>query len=242
MHSRFSDVIQYVIQPWDTIPMIAQRFNIPMDEIVKANPRINSTGLFIGQILNIPNGLRDEKCMSESEYELRSDMRSLWEQHVAWTRMAIMSLVFNLPDVNVVLTRLLQNAPDMGDSLRPFYGKRNAKKYSELIKEHLLIAADLVKVAIAGNTQEVERLEKKWYANGDDIVQFLSSINPNFPKEEFRKMFYEHLALTKAEAVAMITKDYKTSVELYNKIEAEALEMADEISDAIVKQFPRKFK
>lgn len=242
MQSKFSDIIQYVIQPWDNIPLLAQRFNISMDEIVEANPRISSTGLFVGQILNIPNGVRDAKYMGEKEYELRSEMRSVWEQHVEWTRMAIMSLVFNLPDVNFVLARLLQNAPDMGGLLRPYYGKRNANKYSDLIKDHLLIAADLVKAAIAGDAQAVERIEKKWYANGDEIVQFLSEINPKISKEEFRKMFYEHLALTKAEAVAMITKDYKTGVDLYDKIEKDALEMADEISDAIVKQFPQRFK
>ncbi|MET3211656.1 UNVERIFIED_CONTAM: hypothetical protein ABIC26_004623 [Paenibacillus sp. PvR008] len=39
----------------------------------------------------------------------------------------------------------------------------------------------------------------------------------------------------------MITKDYKTSVQIYDKIEAEAIEMADMITDAIAKQFPGIF-
>lgn len=55
-------------------------------------------------------------------------------------------------------------------------------------------------------------------------------------------MFFEHLALTKEEAVTMIGKDYQSSIELFDKIEPQALEMADTISNAIVEQFPRKFK
>lgn len=54
-------------------------------------------------------------------------MRSLWEQHVAWTRLAIISIVFNLPDINVTVGRLLQNATHMGLSLEPFYGEDAVK-------------------------------------------------------------------------------------------------------------------
>lgn len=173
---------------------------------------------------------------------LQNYMRSLWEQHVAWTSLAIISIIFNLPDLNVTVARLLQNAPDMGNSLQPFYGKKAAKKYSDLIKDHLVIAADLVKAAKAGDQNAALNAEKKWYRNGDEIVEFLSSINPYLPKEEFRKMFYEHLALTKSEAVSILNKDYQSSVKLYDKIEKGALEMADAITAAIVKQFPQVFQ
>ena len=54
-------------------------------------------------------------------------MRSFWEQHVAWTRLAIISIVFHLPDVNVTVKRLLQNATHMGLSLEPFYGEDAVK-------------------------------------------------------------------------------------------------------------------
>lgn len=85
-------------------------------------------------------------------------------------------------------------------------------------------------------------IEKKWYANGDEIVAFLTSINPYIDKEEFRKMFYEHLALTKAEALAFLNKDYEAGVKLYDKVEKEALEMSDMITNVIVKQFPQVFQ
>ncbi|MDM5187553.1 acetylglutamate kinase [Bacillus sp. DX4.1] len=180
--------------------------------------------------------------ISKAEADLKSYMRLLWEQHVAWTRMAIISIIFNLPDVNFAVTRLLQNAPDMGNSLKLFYGKNVAEKYSNLIKDHLVIAADLVKAAKAGNQNAASIAERKWYANADDIVEFLSSINPYIPKEEFRKMFYEHLALTKSEAVSILSKDYQSGVQLYDKIEKEALEMADALTEGIIKQFPQLFQ
>jgi hypothetical protein len=47
------------------------------------------------------------------------------------------------------------------------------------MKAHLVLAAQLVKDAKAGNSQAGEEAEKKWYANADEIAALLSSINPN---------------------------------------------------------------
>lgn len=48
-------------------------------------------------------------------------------------------------------------------------------------------------------------------------------------------MFFEHLALTKLEAVLMLQGDFKSSITVFDKIEVEALQMADTITIAIVK-------
>ncbi|WP_028784431.1 hypothetical protein [Thalassobacillus devorans] len=185
--------------------------------------------------------IRPVKCISPAEDKLKSDMRSLWEEHVAWTRMTIISLTFNLPDVNEVITRLLQNATDMGNALRPLYGDQIGHKFGDLIKEHLLIAADLVKAALAGDQQAAAEAEKKWYANADEIAVFLSTITPFLTEDSVREMFYKHLDLTKMEAVVMIQMDYKKDIAIYDEIEEQALEMSDAITDAIVKQFPGVF-
>uniref|UniRef100_UPI00406D0EFB acetylglutamate kinase n=1 Tax=Paenibacillus sp. FSL R7-0345 TaxID=2954535 RepID=UPI00406D0EFB len=166
-------------------------------------------------------------CLTHAQVEFKNLMRTLWEQHVAWTRMAITSLVFGLPDTDVVVARLLQNPVDMGNAIRPFYGDAAANTYTALIKEHLVIAADLIKAAKAGDSAAAAAAEKRWYANADQIVEFLTRLNPYFPKEQFRKMFYQHLAMTKEEAVTMLNKDYTASIRLYDRIEQEALMMAD---------------
>lgn len=184
------------------------------------------------------NNNRQKKCVTQREVELMRNERSLWEEHVAWTRMAIISLTFKLPDVNFVIARLLKNATDMGEMFRPIYGEAAANTYATLIKEHLLVAADLVKAALAGNTQEANEAERKWYANADKIAVFLNSVNKFLPKEEVRRMFYRHLDLTKQEAVYMINKDYQKDIAVYDEIEKQAREMADTISDAMIKLYP----
>lgn len=69
----------------------------------------------------------------------------------------------------------------------------------------------------------------------------MSSGNPYVSEETVRKMFYQHLDLTKQEAVTMINKDYQKDIETYDKIEKQAREMADMISDAMVLLYPDMF-
>ncbi len=179
--------------------------------------------------------------ISQTEANFMAMNRLLWMEHVNWTRMTIISIVFNLPDLPFVQKRLLQNATDLGNSIRPFYGNQIADHYAELINEHLTIAAELVTAAVKGDAKTAEAKEKEWYRNGDDIVLFLTKINPYLSKEAIQKMFYLHLALTKEEAVTMIKKDYQASIAVFDKIVAEALAMSDLIASAIVMQFSQLF-
>jgi hypothetical protein len=175
--------------------------------------------------------------ISAEAAKLKADMRVLWEQHIAWTRMTIISLVFDLPDTEFTVTRLLRNAEDMGNALRPYYGDQYADRYAALIKEHLTIAANLVKAAKAGETEKAEQIERDWYRNADEITDFLSSLNPYIDREDLKKMFYEHLSLTKLEAVCMIIKNFELEIEVFERIETAALQMSDMISDAMIRQF-----
>ncbi|AIQ14457.1 acetylglutamate kinase [Paenibacillus durus] len=165
----------------------------------------------------------------------------LWEQHVAWTRMLIISIAAGLPDEAQVTERLLRNVPDMAAVIKRYYGDEIASRFSALMKEHLVLAAQLVKAAKAGNTQAAAEAEKKWYANADEIAAFLSSINPNWPKRVLMKMLHEHLRLTKDEAVFRLSGNYKSDIETYDQIEKQALEMADVFTAGIVKQFQNLF-
>lgn len=191
--------------------------------------------------LNKSSSYSQRYYKSKATVDFESMNRLLWLEHVNWTRMTITSIVFNLPDLPSVQERLLQNATDLGNCIRPYYGDQIANKYAELIKEHLVLAAELVTAAVKGDAKKAEEKEKEWYRNADDIAIFLSNINPYLTKEEVQRMFYMHLALTKYEAVCMIQKNYKEDIKVFDQIEAEALEMADMISQAIVMQFPHMF-
>src|SRR5438132_3792440 len=169
-------------------------------------------------------------------------MRKLWEDHVTWTRLAIVSLVAGLADTNATVGRLMQNQADIGNAIRPFYGEAAGDHLTALLKDHIAIAAEIILAAKAGNQSGVDGARSRWYANADAIASFLSGANPkNWSPQMMQHMMHEHLDLTLQEAVAQLTGDYPASVAAYDAVHGQILGMADMLSAGIIDQFPQMF-
>ena len=190
-------------------------------------------------------GNMDDKHIfkTETAAQLRTDLRKLWEDHAMYTRNVILNIIDDLPGTDEAVSRLLQNQVDIGNAIKPIYGSEAGNKLAELLKEHIVIAAELLKAAKANNDAGFKTINTKWFKNADDIATFLSSANQKYwPLDGMKKMMRDHLDLTTQEAVARLKKDYKTDIKAFDKARAELMEMSDMLAMGIIKQFPEKFK
>jgi len=181
--------------------------------------------------------------ITPEELAFRNDMRVLWEDHVTWTRLAVISLLGDTPDTSATVGRLLQNQTDIGDAIKPFYGDAAGNALTGELRKHILIAADLIAAAKAGNADEVAAQQARWHQNAVDIAALLNSVNPRFWKQDaVLAMLDEHLRLTTDEVVARLQGDWAADVASYDRIHHHALGMADTLSTGIIEQFPRRFR
>lgn len=188
-----------------------------------------------------PAAVADSPPISRKAFD--ADMRKLWEDHATWTRLYIVSALAGLPDKDVTAQRLLQNQTDLGNAIKPFYGDEAGTKLTALLRDHILIAAELIDAAKAGDKTKQDDATKRWFTNADEIAGFLSGANPkNWPPADAKKMMHDHLDLTTAEVVAHLKKDWAGSVAAYDKVHHQILHMADMLSSGIEAQFPNKFK
>jgi hypothetical protein len=186
---------------------------------------------------------RAKDAISQKELALRNDMRKLWEDHVTWTRLAIISLTTDSPDTSATVGRLLENQVDIGDTIKPFYGDAAGEELTRLLREHILIAAELIAAARAGDQDAVAAAQARWTANADEIAAFLNTANPRSWKlDEMTAMLHEHLTLTTDEVVARLQGDWEADVAAYDRIHVQALAMADDLSAGIVRQFRHRFR
>ncbi len=186
-------------------------------------------------------GKKDSTCLSPKMVQLKAAMQKAWIDHTIWTRSYIVSAISNRPDQKYVLDRLLRNQQEIGDLIKPYYGEAAGNKLAELLREHILIAVKIVDAAKANDQAAVNKLDKDWHRNADDIAKFLSGANPNWKFKEIQDMLYTHLQLIKDIVISCLQGDWKADIAATDKNEIHMIHLADILTEGIVKQFPDKF-
>jgi len=200
---------------------------------------------------------------------VRVALRQLWSDHVVWTRLYIIEAVDRAPisaelvpaagnpigDLTTALgggvpiksaadaaaVRLLKNQEDIGDAIKPYYGAGAGDQLTKLLKEHIVIAVNLVENAKAGDNDTFAVNDKKWDDNIRQIASLLAGANPAWPEADVYDLLGQHLALTKGEVVARIQKNWAADVKAFDDIYAEAMVIADTLYHGLTAQFPDRF-
>lgn len=182
-------------------------------------------------------------AVTSKELALRNGMRQLWEDHVVWTRLAVIGLLGDTPDADAAVARLLRNQADIGNAVKPFYGRAAGNTLTAELRTHILVAADVIAAAKAGDTKALTEAQARWRANANRIAAVLNSVNPRFfrlgvLKAELRR----HLTLTTAEVVARLQGKWAADVAAYDAIHRHILGLSDYLAQGIVAQFPGRFR
>jgi hypothetical protein len=110
--------------------------------------------------------------------------------------------------LDATAARLLQNQVDIGDAIKPFYGDAAGEQLTALLHDHITIAVEILQAAKAGDTDAFNDANARWYANANDIADFLSAANPKFwPRDMMRADMKTHLDQTLAEAAHELAGD-----------------------------------
>ena len=216
--------------------------------------KINSTiVLLIAAVIVIfgnkgsPNNASNEKdikktyVIRQTGYEFKTEMRKLWEEHSYWTRNVILCIVDDLPGTEQAVKRLLQNQVDIGNAIKPYYGEETGDKLTELLYPHIIIGEEVIKAMKSGNIKVLEEANKRWYANADEIAEFLCNSNPHWESYHMKLMMHDHLKLTSDAVTQRVKKDYGADVEAHDKARQGILDMSDMLAEGIIKQFQEKF-
>jgi hypothetical protein len=172
--------------------------------------------------------------------ELRVAMRKLWEDHITYTRNYIISALADLPDSGAVATRLLANQDEIGDAIKPFYGEAAGEALAGLLRDHILIATEVIAAARSGDATQYAAAQAEWSANGQAIAAFLAGANPYWSQVELETMLQTHLDLTTDEVVARLNADWEGDIGAYDEGHVHMLMFADVLTTGIARQFPSR--
>lgn len=236
--------ILYTIRAGDTLYNLAIQYNTTVQELLNTNLALDPYNLRIGQQIYIYpnyNNITNNYWLSINQLNLQRTMDLVWEQHIMWTRMLLISIAENLSDLEDTKNRLLENPKDIADVFKTYYGNNIANTIQKLLTEHLVIGANLITALKNGNQKLADELNSNWYKNADNMAVAFSNINPFYPRESVRKMLYEHLKLTTDEVSARLNKNYIADIKAFDMVQKEILKMSKFFVDGIVRQFSTMF-
>jgi phage gp37-like protein len=175
-----------------------------------------------------------------SSVVLHQNMRRLWSDHVVWTRQYIVAAVAGDGSATTALNRLMKNQEDIGNAVKSYYGDAAGAKLTDLLKQHIAIAGELVAAAKAGDAAKENDVNRRWHDNAGDIATFLSGANPNWSRDALVAMLNNHLALTAREATDRIQHNWTDDQQTFDNVYSQIMDMSDALSDGIAKQFSLK--
>ena len=184
----------------------------------------------------------DNHGLSPAELAFHDRMRKLWEDHVTWTRLAIVTFADGSAGFRATAARLLHNQTAIGDAIKPFYGKAAGDRLTALLDDHITIAVAVLEAAKSGDTKAFRSATRRWYRNAKAIADFLAKANPRFwPDTVMRTDMKKHLDQTLAEAADELQGHFHASVRDYEAVHRHILAMADMLSNGIIRAFPASF-
>ena len=142
---------------------------------VSERPRRPRARRRIHDATTLPSMAHSQTTLTRKAVALRDGMRKLWEDHIIWTRLAIISLTTGSPDTEATVGRLLKNQTDIGNAVKPFYGKAAGNELTPQLRRHILIAADVIAAAKAGDQAKLAEAQARWAKNADDIAAVLQA-------------------------------------------------------------------
>lgn len=166
---------------------------------------------------------------SQKMFNYRLTSRVLWDDHISFTRNAIVSILGNLPDVNVIGQRLMKNQEDIGSFIGAYYSNEQISTYVDLLKQHISIAVDVI--------SGVEEAEARWRSNGEDIVQHMSNMNNIYwTTAIISPLWTKHMDLTIEQVNSRNAVQWEADIAAYDKNHMCMNEFSDIFSNGVIYQ------
>ncbi len=198
--------------------------------------------LLLAPSYSFAKGKKAGAKFSQKTCELKFALRDLWTGHIFWVRNVVLTTKYGDKDAaKTAEEQAVQNAKNLANSITPYYGKDASDKLFNLLAGHYGAIKDYMNASFGGDKKAEAAATDKLKKNAGDIATFLSSANPNWPKETVLSLLMAHGGHHVAQIDAINAKNYASEAQTWDAMKKNVYVIADALADGIVKQFPKKF-
>lgn len=174
---------------------------------------------------------------------LRTSLNGLLSEHVYLAAAATGAALGGRPaEFEAAAGALDANSVAIAKAIGSVYGADAEKAFLPLWRRHIGFAVDYTMSVAAKDRAKQDKAVSDLIGYTQDFGAFLSSANPNLPKSVVADLVKHHVVTLKEVIDAQATRD---PARAYTALRAAAGHMqmiADPLAEAIVKQFPDRFR
>ena len=177
-----------------------------------------------------------------SAAELRTALNALFAEHVYLAAAATnAALGGRTAEFEAAAGALDANSLDIAKAIGSVYGPDAEKAFLPLWRRHIGFVVDYTVGVATNDKAKQDRSVSDLIGYTEDFGAFLSSANPNLPKNVVADLVKHHILTLKEVIDAQAAKDTTRAWMAARTAAGHMQKIADPLADAIVKQFPNRF-
>ena len=175
--------------------------------------------------------------------DTRAALRDLWIGHVFWVRNVVEARFDNNDAAAAAAERqVFANAHAIAGAIEPFYGKAASDKLFTLLAGHWGAVRDYNTATLAKSKAGQDKAVANATSNAHEIAKFLSGANPYLPEDTVFTLLAGHFGHHVAQITQIASRDFQDEAVTWHAMRQHMFVISDAIADALVKQFPQRFR
>jgi hypothetical protein len=170
-------------------------------------------------------------------------LRDLWVEHIFWIRSFVLAAhAGQQAEQKSAEAEVLKNAKALSESIAPFYGSAGSDGLLKLLAAHWAGVRDYDTATLAKSRSGQDKAVAHLTSNAHEIAKFLNGANPNLPEDAVFGLLAGHAGHHVMQINQVALGDFQDEAATWHAMRVQVLQISDSIADAIVKQFPERFK
>ena len=178
-----------------------------------------------------------------SAVETKMALRDLWVEHVFWIRSYVLAThAGDKAQQKAAEAEVLKNAKALSESIAPFYGQAASDSLLKLLAGHWGAVRDYNTATLAKSKAGQDKAVADATTNAHEIAKFLSGANPYLPEDTVFTLLAGHFGHHVAQITQIAAGDFQAEAATWHTMRLHMFVISDAIADALVKQFPGRFR
>lgn len=173
--------------------------------------------------------------------KLQAALRGLWHGHVVQTRAYALAVQdHNTTRADQAAEGVVANAKQLADAVGSYYGPAAGQQMLTLLAGHWGAVKAMTDAQARGDNAVRQAAMATLTANAAEIAKFLSGANPYLAENAVNGLLVAHGAHHAAQIQQVMAGDMQAEAVTWKAMQAHMDTLADALTGAIARQFPRK--